>query len=125
MIWIFFLAFILLDGVFNYIRIRRNGTVNHWVNTAYRTAIGVLFVWGYHLTGLYLLCFFIGGFCAFKFLFDMELNLLFHRSVFAVGTTAELDKLQTKVGLPSVFVMWCELVIGAGFIYGYFHTNLF
>lgn len=124
MIWIWHFLFIVADGAFNRYRIVTRGQINHTVNVFYRIGFGLFMTQVYHVAGLQLMCWALGAFFSFKLLFDIEVNLLNHKSIGYVGDTSWMDRLQNKIGLPWVATTFWEAVLAAGMISAYYNTDL-
>lgn len=125
MIWITLLIFLIADAYVEHLRafkatVKRTIGVNHYVSTIYRLVYAADIVWHYQLKGKELLCFAVGAFFGFWCLFNLVLNFMNDRPWDWLGSTAWLDRLESKAPFPIIFA---KVIISSGFIYAYYHTN--
>lgn len=121
MIWIIWLAFIVVDALLNHWWIKSNIKVRHGINGLYRLAIASTIAVSFHLRGLELLMFGLGGFFSFWLLFNFLLNRMNGWAWDYLGSTAILDRLESTA---PIFWVWVKLVCVAGFVYGFYHIEL-
>lgn len=123
MIWLFWLLFVMADAHFNHMEEIKRLKIHHGINGLYRIAVGGLFVWVFHLTGLVLLMFSLGGFFSFWLLFNLMLNWLNAEPLDYLGSGSILDRFEAASFPFEVWLVW-KIILSAGFIYAYYHTDL-
>lgn len=122
MIWLIVLMFILADIILNAWLIRNGYQIIHWLNGVYRAVFYGGLVLLYQMDWKHALMFLLGSFFLSWLVFNIGLNYARHRPIDYLGDGSMLDRLEKK--LPWVVWLIWKTILSAGFIHGYFHTEL-
>lgn len=125
MLWIIWLVFICEESYRNYRLIDRGVTIKHWTEGLIRIAVATAIILLVNPpTWTHVVCWYLGAFFSFWLLFNILLNWFRGKPFGYVGKGSWLDRLENLS--PSVIMpVFAKAVLAAGFIYGYYQTNLF